>query len=134
MKVFLFFFTSLLFLSCSNDDTLNLSQPITENDVLGSWEVVQSSAETTVNLNGYIFEFKTNNDLVITNEELLIEGKWSVKMGNQGLKLLKTTKEDPLRIFHNEWSVNSLSSNSISLSAFSNETDGNIEHINFEKL
>jgi len=134
MKVFLFFFTSLLFLSCSNDDTLNLSQPITENDVLGSWEVVQSSAETTVNLNGYIFEFKTNNDLVITNEELLIEGKWSVMMGNQGLKLLIPTKEDPLRMFHNEWSVNSLSSNSISLSAFSNEADGNIEHINFEKL
>jgi len=137
MKVFLLFFASLLFLSCSNDDALNLSQPITENDVLGRWEVtqvVQSPAETTTNLNGYVFEFKTNNDLVITNEESLIEGKWSVMIGNQGLKLLIPIKEEPLRMFHNEWSINSLSSNSISLSAFSNEADGNIEHINFEKL
>jgi len=137
MKIFLLFFTSLLFLSCSNDDALNLAQPVTENDVLGRWEVtevVQSPVETTANLNGYVFEFKTNNDLVITHEDLLIECKWSVMIGNQGVKLLIPTKDDPLRMFHNEWSVNSLSSNSISLSAFSNETDGIIEHINFEKL
>jgi len=134
MKVFLLFFTSLLFLSCSNDDDLNLPQPITENDVLGRWEVVQSPVETTENLNGYVFEFKVNNELVITTEELLIEGEWSVMPGNQDLKLLIPIKDEPLRMFHNEWNVNSISSNSISLSAFSNETDGNIEHINFEKL
>lgn len=133
MKVFLLFFTSLIFLSCSNDD-VNLSQSITENDVLGRWAVVQSPTDTNVNLNEYVFEFKTNNVLVITNEELLIEGEWSVMIGNQGLKLLIPIKEEPLRVFHNEWSVNSLSTNFISLSGVSNESQGSIEYISFEKL
>ena len=134
MKVFLLFFSSLLFLSCSNDDDLNLSQSITENDVLGRWEVILSPAETNANLNEYVFEFKANNKLVITNEESLIEGEWSIMIGNESLKLLIPIKEEPLRMFHNEWSVNSLSTNSISLSGYSNENEGNIEHINFEKL
>lgn len=134
MKVFLLFFTSLLFLSCSNDDELNLSQPITENDVIGRWGVVQTPVETNLSTGEFVFEFKANNDLVITSAEFLIEGKWSVMMGSQGLKMLIPTKDEPLRMFHNEWNVNSLSSNSIFLSAFSNDTEGKIEHINFKKL
>jgi len=137
MKVFLLFFASLLFLSCSNDDDLNVPQPITENDILGIWEVgqvVKASGETTTSLDGYVFDFKVNNELVITSEELLIEGSWSVMIGNPGLKLLIPTKEEPLRMLHNEWSVNSLSSKSISLSGLSNDNEGNMERINLEKL
>jgi len=96
--------------------------------------VVQPPTEATSYLNGYVFEFKVNNELVITNEESLIEGEWSVMVGNQGLKLLIPIKDEPLRMFHNEWNVNSLSSRSISLSGLSNENDGNMEHIKFEKL
>ena len=134
MKVFLLFLTSLLFLACSNDDDLNLSQSITENDMLGRWEVILSPTDANANLNEYIFEFKANNELVITSEESLIEGEWSIMIGNESLKLLIPIKEEPLRMFHNEWSVNSLSTNSISLSGYSNENEGSIEHINFEKL
>lgn len=137
MKVFLLFFTSLLLLSCNNDDNLNLSQSITENDVIGRWEVVQvvqSPTEPNASLNGYVFEFKMNNELIITNEEGLIEGTWSIMLGSQGLKLLIPIKDEPLRMFHNEWSVNSLSTNFISLSGLSNQEEGSIEQVNFEKL
>jgi len=96
--------------------------------------VVQPPTEATSYLNGYVFEFKVNNELVITNEESLIEGEWSVMIGNQSLKLLIPIKDEPLRMFHNEWSVNSLSTNFISLSGFSNENEGSIEQIKFEKL
>jgi len=137
-KIFLLLFTSLLFVSCSNDDAI-IETALTENDVLGKWEVAQvmkTSGDTTENLNGFVFEFKTNNELIITNESesFSIEGAWGVMQTNQGLKILIPTKDEPLRMLHNEWSVNSLSSINISLSGLSNELTGNMEYVNFEKL
>ncbi len=137
-KVFLLFITSFLFLSCSNDDGVIVT-PVTEGDVLGKWEVAyleKVSGDATATLNGFIFEFKANNELIITKESeaFSIGGFWSVLESKSGLRILIPTKNEPLRMFHNEWGLNSLSSLNISLSGLSNDFTGNMEHVNFEKL
>jgi len=138
-KMFLLLFTSLLFVSCSSDDEAIIAVPLTENDMLGKWEVAdveKTTGDTTENLRGFVFEFKTNNELLITNESesFTIEGSWSVLEIKKGLQILVPTKEAPLRMFHNEWDVNILSSLNVSLSGLSNELNGTMEHVNFEKL
>lgn len=137
MKIGVLLFTSLLFLSCSTDDESVLALSISERDVLGRWkvtDVVKTSGETTENLDGFVFEFKENNELIITNEAFLIEGTWHIVFANAGLKLLIPTKDQPLRMFHNQWKVTLFSNSYISLSGFSNENDGFIHYIKFEKL
>ena len=138
-KVFLLIVAGLMFVSCSKDDEAIIATSITENDIVGKWEVAhieQSSNDTTEKLDGFVFDFKDDNKLMITNdlEGLSIEGSWSIMEVTNELKMLIPTKEDPLRMFHNEWSVDSLSGINISLSSLSNEHDGNMEHVNFEKL
>jgi len=138
-KVFLLFVASFLFLSCSSDDEAVIAASITEGDVVGKWEVAhleKNSGDTTEKLRGFVFEFKSNKELLITNESksFAIEGSWSVLEIKRGLQILIPTKEAPLRMFHNEWDVNSLSNLNISLSGLSNDLNGNMEHINFEKL
>ena len=138
-KVFLLLFTSLLFVSCSNDDEAIIAAPLTENDILGKWEVAhvqKTSGDTTETLNGIVFDFKTNNKLMITKESeaFSIEGSWSIMEVKNGLQILIPTKEAPLRVLHNEWDVNYLSSLNISLSGLSNDGNGNMEHVNFEKI
>lgn len=138
-KMFLLLFTSLLFVSCSSDDEAIIATPLTENDMLGKWEVAhveKTSGDTTENLRGFVFEFKTNNELLITNESesFAIEGSWSILEVKKGLQILIPTKDAPLRMFHNEWDVNTSSSLNVSLSGLSNELNGNMEHVNFEKL
>jgi len=138
-KVFFLFFVSFLFLSCSNDDEAVSVASITEGDVVGKWKVAhleKTSVDSTENLRGFIFEFKKNNELLITkeSESFEIEGSWSVLESKSGLRILIPTKDEPLRTFHNEWDVSSLSILNISLSGLSNDLDGNMEHVNFEKL
>jgi len=138
-EVFLLLFTSLLFMSCSSDDEAIIAAPLTENDIFGKWEVAhvqKTSGDTTETLNGFIFDFKTNNKLVITKESeaFSIEGSWSIMEVKNGLQILIPTKEAPLRALHNEWDVNYLSSLNISLSGLSNDENGNMEHVNFEKI
>jgi len=137
MKYCLLLFTSLLLLSCSKDDSSIITPSISENDVLGKWEVVhveQASGDATENLNGFVFEFKGANELVITNETFSIIGTWKVMAVNKGLQLFVPTKEEPLRMFHNNWNVNSSSNGIISLSGASNQANGNMEYINFQKI
>jgi hypothetical protein len=138
-KVFLLFIASFLFLSCSNDDEAVMLASITEDDVVGRWEVVhleKNSSDSTENLSGFVFEFKENNELLITNESesFTIEGSWSVLNSKRELQILIPTKDEPLRMFHNEWDVNSLSGLNISLSGLSNNLNGDMQHVNFEKL
>lgn len=138
-KVFLLFITSFLFLSCSNDDDTVIAALVTEGDVVGKWEVAhleKSSGDSTEILRGFVFEFKINNELVVTNESELftIEGSWRILESKRGLQILIPTKNDPLRMFQNTWNLNSLSSLNISLSGLSNDLNGNMEHVNFEKL
>ena len=68
------------------------------------------------------------------SEAFSIEGSWSIMEVKNGLQILIPTKEAPLRVLHNEWDVNSLSSLNISLSGLSNDENGNMEHVNFEKI
>ena len=74
--------------------------------------------------------------MVVTNESELftIEGSWRILESKRGLQILIPTKNDPLRMFQNTWNLNSLSSLNISLSGLSNDLNGNMEHVNFEKL
>jgi hypothetical protein len=138
-KVFLLFITSFLFLSCSNDDDMVIAASVTEGDVVGKWEVAhleKSSGDSTEILRGFVFEFKINNELVVTNESesFMIEGSWRILESKRGLQIFIPTKNEPLRTFHNKWNLDSLSSFNISLSGLSNDLNGNTEHVNFEKL
>ena len=138
-KVFLLFVTSFLFLSCNNDDEAIITASITEGDVVGKWGVAhveKTSGDYTETLEGFVFEFKANNELIITKESevFTIEGSWSILESKSGLLILIPTKDEPLRMFHNEWNLNSLSSLNISLSGLSNDLNGSMEYVNFEKL
>lgn len=142
-KVFLLFIASFLFLSCNNDDDDDddgvIVTSIVEGDVVGKWEVAhleKNSGDSTEMLDGFIFDFKANNELLVTKESevFTIQGSWSVLKSKSGLQILIPTKDEPLRMFHNKWDVNSLSGLNISLSGLSNDPNGNMEYVNFEKL
>jgi len=137
-KSFLFFVVSFLFLSCNQDDDFVVAS-IAKADVVGEWAVAhleKTSGDSTEDLRGYIFEFKDNDVLLVSkeSESFEIEGSWSIIESKSVLRMLIPTKTEPLRTFHKEWDVSSLSMLNISMSGLSNELDGNVEYADFEKL
>lgn len=135
MKIFYLLFASFLFLSCNQDDESITTTSISENDLLGRWSVSYSEVGSTVDLTGYIFEFETNNLLTIINEENVIEGEWEIILVNSAreVKILIPKKENPLRVVHDYWDVNSVSPSAISLSEINSE-NGFLKNVQFIRL
>lgn len=140
IRVSIYIFLTLSFLSCTNNDDLSdnpspteLTQTLTSN----RWKISyyqDRDKEKTASFSGYIFEFRQNNMLIATKAGASINGSWST-IKDSGKTKMNLSFQGPgtFEEITEDWEFKSQSAARIELIHISGG-DGHQDFLTFERI
>ena len=130
------------FVSCSNDDSKNTVDDVSDTIKDGTWKVsyfYDSGKDETLNYAGYNFVFGSNDVLTATKETNSYIGMWSVAKSTSDNDLFSTIFKismNPVDIFQDlngDWKVMENTGTSVKLKDDS-KGETAIDYLTFEKI